>query len=146
MTQSPRVGVAVIITRDGQVLLLRRENVHGAGSWAVPGGHLEFGESPEECAIRETKEETGIDVSNVRFRAITNDVFAAAGKHYITIFMEGTYLSGEPAVNAPEELSEVGWFPWETLPQPLFLPLQHLLAGQCYPAPPRPGRDSNRSP
>ena len=62
----PRVGVAVVIERDGQVLLMKRKNVHGAGTWAVPGGHLEFGETPEECAVRETREEVGIAISGVQ--------------------------------------------------------------------------------
>jgi 8-oxo-dGTP diphosphatase len=130
---APRVGVGVIITKDQQVLLLRRRNVHGAGTWSTPGGHLDFGESPEQCAVREVKEETGLDIDAVAFRAITNDVFTAEGRHYITIWMEGRYTGGEPTVAAPEESSEIGWFSWNGLPQPLFLPLQHLLDGQRYP-------------
>ena len=133
-SSTPRVGVGVIVTKDQQVLLLRRRNVHGAGTWSTPGGHLDFGESPEQCAVREVKEETGLDIDGVAFRAITNDVFTAEGRHYITIWMEGRYTGGEPTVAAPEEASEIGWFPWSALPQPLFLPLQHLLDGQRYPS------------
>jgi len=117
------------------VLLMLRQGAHGAGSWAPPGGHVEFGESLEECAIRETKEETDLDVADVRFRAITNDVFEADGKHYITIWMEATTAAGEPAIKAAEEMTELGWFPWDALPQPLFLPFKNLLDGACYPAP-----------
>jgi 8-oxo-dGTP diphosphatase len=130
---APRVGVGVIITREHEVLLLRRRNVHGAGTWSTPGGHLDFGESPEQCAVREVKEETGLDIDAVAFRAITNDVFMAEGRHYITIWMESRHTGGEPIVAAPEEASEIGWFPWDDLPRPLFLPLQHLLDGQRYP-------------
>ncbi len=132
---APRVGVGVIITKNQQVLLLRRRNVHGAGTWSTPGGHLDFGESPEQCAVREVKEETGLEIDAVAFRAITNDVFAAEGRHYITIWMEGRYGAGDPILAAPYEASEIGWFPWNALPQPLFLPLQHLLDGNCYPPP-----------
>lgn len=132
----PRVGVGVIITKDQQVLLLRRKHVHGAGTWSTPGGHLDFGESLEECAIREVREETGLDIGAVRFRAITNDVFVAEGRHYITIWMEGRWSAGDPIVAAPYESSEIGWFAWDALPQPLFLPFQHLLDGQWYPAQP----------
>ena len=135
MSPSPRVGVGAIIIKNGQVLLLRRRNVHGAGSWSTPGGHLEFGESPEECAIREAKEETGVDIADVRFRGVTNDVFEAEGKHYITLWMEGRYAAGEAVVNAAYEMSDVGWFAWDELPAPLFLPLQNLLDGQHYPPP-----------
>lgn len=135
LLNAPRVGVGVIVTDGAQVLLLRRKNVHGAGSWSTPGGHLDFRESPEDCAIREAKEETGLDIADIRFRAITNDVFEAEGKHYITIWMEGAYAGGEPMVNAPYESEEVAWFAWDALPQPLFLPFQHLLGGACYPPP-----------
>jgi 8-oxo-dGTP diphosphatase len=134
-SSTPRVGVGVIVSKDQQVLLLRRRNVHGAGTWSTPGGHLDFGESPEQCAVREVKEETGLDIDAVVFRAITNDVFTVEGRHYITIWMEGRYPGGEPTVAAPEEASEIGWFPWDALPQPLFLPLQHLLDGHYYPHP-----------
>ncbi len=130
---NPQVGVGIIITRNDQVLLLKRRNVHGAGSWSTPGGHLEFGETPEECAIRETKEETNLDICNTTFKAITSDIFISENKHYITIWMEGEYQSGEAVVAAPCESSEIDWFDWDNLPKPLFLPLQHLLNGDGYP-------------
>ncbi len=126
------VGVATIITRGDEVLLLKRKNAHGDGTWSTPGGHLDFGETPEQCAIRETREETGLDISEVKFKAMTNDVFEVEGKHYISIWMEGRYAGGEPIVNAEYESSEVGWFAWTALPEPLFLPFQHLLEGNFY--------------
>ncbi len=135
MPGMPQVGVAVIITQDHRVLLLKRKNVHGAGSWSTPGGHLEFGETPEECARREAKEETDVNIADVRFRAITNDVFEDIGRHYITIWMQAQYASGTPVVNAEYEMSEVGWFARDALPEPLFLPLHNLLNGDCYPRP-----------
>ncbi len=130
----PRVGVGIIITRGQQVLLLRRKYVHGAGSWSTPGGHLEYGETPDECARREAREETGVEITDVHFVAITNDLFESEGKHYITVWMTGLYQSGEAVVGAEYEMSEVGWFDWDAIPQPLFLPLQHLLEGNSYPA------------
>jgi len=132
MNNFPKVGVGVIIEVDGKVLLIKRSNVHGAGTWSTPGGHLEFGETPEDCAARETEEETNVKIQNVRFRGITNDIFEPEGKHYITIWMGGDYLSGEPRVNAADELREVGWFSWDDLPGQLFLPLVNLLAGKGY--------------
>lgn len=132
-SRSPRVGVGVIITRDREVLLLKRKNVHGTGTWSTPGGHLDFGESPEECAIRETLEETGLHVANPRFRAITNDVFVAEDRHYITVWMEADYTSGEAVIASAYEASEVSWFSWDSLPTPLFLPFRNLLQGRCYP-------------
>lgn len=131
--RTPGVGVAILIRRSDEVLLLLRHNAHGAGTWAPPGGHLDFGESPEACAIREAREETGLAVQSARFLALTNDVFAAEGRHYITLWMEAEAFTGEPRVNAPEESVEVGWFPWDALPETLFLPFRNLLDGLCYP-------------
>lgn len=115
------------------MLLLRRFGAHGAGTWSTPGGHLEYGETPEQCAIREVEEESGIRIHQVTFRGITNDVFEERGLHYITIWMQGEVESGEAFIAAPDEATEIGWFAWDALPQPLFLPLVHLLAGQVYP-------------
>lgn len=131
----PGIGVAAIITRAEQILLVRRRNVHGAGTWSTPGGHLEFGESPQDCARRETREETGVEIGELRFRAITNDLFASVGKHYISIWMEADYLSGEAYVAAEYESDAIGWFRLDALPQPLFLPLENLLGGKCLPPP-----------
>jgi 8-oxo-dGTP diphosphatase len=133
MNREPKVGVAIIICRNNQVLLVKRKNVHGAGSWSTPGGHLDYGESPEHCAAREAKEEVGLDVENICFRAITNDVFDKPGKHYISIWMEAGSYTGEPSIAADYEVGELGWFPWDSLPKPLFLPLVNFLKGNRYP-------------
>lgn len=128
------VGTGMIIRKDDQILLLRRKNVHGAGSWSTPGGHIDFGETPEACAIREVKEETGLDICNPRYLGITNDVFLEADRHYITLWFTAEYAGGEPQLNAPYESDAVGWFAWENMPQPLFLSLQHLVNGDSYPS------------
>ncbi len=133
MPDRPRIGVGVIVTRGNEVLLIHRKGPHGAGTWSPPGGHLEFGETPEQCAVREAQEETGLDVTRLAFRAITNDVFESEGTHYITIWMSAAYSGGTPTVSDPEEVTELGWFAWDALPGPLFLPLQNLLAGNSYP-------------
>jgi ADP-ribose pyrophosphatase YjhB (NUDIX family) len=66
---------------------------------ALPGGHLEMYESWEQCAIRETKEETGLHIGNVRFGHVTNDIMKEIGKHYVTIFMMGEVTTAEDAEN-----------------------------------------------
>lgn len=128
------VGVSVIVKKGDRILLEKRQHTHGAGTWGPPSGHIDFGELPEETAMRETQEETGVKINDVKFRVITNDVFEAEQKHFITVWFEANYVSGEPGVKAPEEESDVGWFTWDNLPQPLFLPLQHLLEGNTYPS------------
>jgi 8-oxo-dGTP diphosphatase len=129
-----KVGVSVLVMNGDRVLLEKRQHTHGAGTWGPPSGHIDFGEAPEATAVRETKEETGVSISDVKFRVITNDVFEAEQKHYITLWFDAKYVSGEAKALAPEEESEVGWFTWDSLPQPLFLPLQHLLEGKTYPS------------
>jgi 8-oxo-dGTP diphosphatase len=132
MNERPQVGTAMIITREDKVLLMKRKSPHGQGTWSTPGGHLDFGETLEGCAARETKEEVGVDVVDIRFRSVTNDVFELEGKHYVTIWMEGKPV-GEPRVVAGREVEEIGWFAWDALPQPLFLPLENLVKQNRYP-------------
>ena len=133
MPEYPRVGVGVIVTKADRVLLIKRQGVHGQGTWSTPGGHLEYGESPEGCAVRETMEETGVDITSVRALGFTNDVFEASGLHYITLWMAGEHKAGQATVAAPYVASEVGWYAWDALPEPLFLPLRNLIRGESYP-------------
>ena len=132
MDEKPRVGTAIIITRDDKVLLMKRKGRRGKGTWSTPGGHLDFGETPEGCAAREAKEEVGLDVFDVRFRTITNDLFEPEGKHYITIWMDAK-STGEPYVASDREAEEIGWYAWDALPGPLFLPLENLVKKNSYP-------------
>ena len=125
----PFVGVGCIVIRDGQLLLVRNQR----GLWSTPGGHLDFGESPEICAARETREETGVSVSNMQFVAITNDVLADVGKHYVTIWMRGDADGDSTQIGDTAEIKELGWFSPDELPTPLQLYFQNLLEGRCWP-------------
>src|SRR2546421_10694305 len=128
------VGVSVLVMNGDRVLLEKRQHTHGSGTWGPPSGHIDFGETPEQTAMRETQEETGVSISDVKFRVITNDVFEAEQKHYITLWFDAKYVSGEAKALAPEEESEVGWFTWVSLPQPLFRPLHNLFRGKTSPS------------
>ena len=132
MNDRPQVGTAMILNRDGKVLLMKRKSPHGQGTWSTPGGHLDFGETPETCAAREAKEEVGLEVVDIRFRSVTNDLFEASGRHYITVWMEGKPV-GEPFIASKREVEEIGWFAWDALPKPLFLPLENLVNENSYP-------------
>lgn len=127
MDNRPKVGLAVIIIRDNKVLLGRRKNAHGAGSWCFPGGHLEFNEEFIECAQREVREETGLRLKNIKPATFTNDIFTEEGRHYITLFFTAECDSGEPQLLEPNKCEGWAWFAWDNLPQPLFLPIQNLL-------------------
>lgn len=91
MIKSNTVGVCVgilIFNELNEILMGQRLNSLGAGGWSPPGGHLEFGETFEECAIREAFEETGLILSNPEFLALTNNIFQEESKHFIVIFYE----------------------------------------------------------
>src|SRR3989344_3541193 len=122
MDQRPKVGLGVIVIKDGKILMGKRKNAHGEGAWCYPGGHLEYGESWEECARREAKEETGIEITNLRFCTATNDIFEKEDKHYITLCILADWASGEVKPMEPDKCERWEWFDWDHLPQPLFLP------------------------
>jgi len=127
---TPRIGVGIVVRRGEELLLVRRSGTHGSGTWSTPGGHLDFGEEPAVCAVREAEEETGVAVGPVRFLGVTNDIFAEEGKHYVTLWFEGDHEAGEAAARVVDELDRVGWFSASALPEPTFPPLRRLLQGE----------------
>ena len=123
----PKVGVGVMIARDGKILLGRRRNSHGDGSWSWCGGHLEYGETFEQCAIREVAEESGLVVQRLRFLCLHN--ILAYDRHYVDIqFIAEQVAPGEPQLLEPHKIAEWGWFALDALPQPLFRPVELALA------------------
>lgn len=136
MTETPRVrvGVGVVVVRHGRVLLGRRLGSHGAGEWALPGGHLDFGETLDACAARELAEETGMTVTGIRPATFTVDLFPDEHRHYVTLFVEAVGVDGDPATLEPEKCAGWEWFPWTALPTPLFRPLASLVASGYVPA------------
>ncbi len=122
----PRVGVGVMVFKDGKVLIGKRKSEHGNGEWAWPGGHLEHLESIEQCARRETREETGIEIKNVRFLRLLN-MTQYAPKHYVDIGLIADWESGEPQVLEPEIVEKWEWRSLDDLPEPLFAPEPYYL-------------------
>ncbi|OOG01017.1 hypothetical protein ASPCADRAFT_202873 [Aspergillus carbonarius ITEM 5010] len=113
-----RVGIAAFVFNpDGQILLGKRQGSHGAGTWALPGGHLEFNESFETCAAREIKEETDLDVKEFRTLALTNDVMEHENKHYVTVFLGCVVCDEEavPKIMEPDKCSVWEWISWENV-------------------------------
>src|SRR5947207_14512162 len=102
--EKAKVGVSVLVKKGDRILLEKRQQTtHGNGTWGPPSGHIDFGEAPEQTAIRETQEETGVKIDEVKFRVITNDVFEQEQKHYITLWFDANFVSGEPEVRSPNE-------------------------------------------
>lgn len=118
-TKRPKVGIGVMILKDGKVLLAKRRGSHGAGEYAFPGGHLEYMESFENCARRETREECGIEIQDIRFQFLAN-VVTYAPKHYVHIGLVAEWKQGEPEVLEPEKADHWDWYALNALPEPLF--------------------------
>ncbi|GIL72991.1 hypothetical protein Vretimale_4630 [Volvox reticuliferus] len=122
----PKVGVGVLIFREQCVLVGLRRGAHGSGTYALPGGHLEMGESFEHCAIREVAEETGIEISDPVFAYAVNSIFDLT-THYVTVFMRvDVEQDVEPRLMEVEKCDGWQWVPWDAIPEPLFLPLKAL--------------------
>ncbi len=119
--QRPKVGIGVVIFKDGKVLLGKRKNAGGDGEdeYAGPGGHLEHMESFEECAKRETLEEAGIEIQNVRFLSLYN-LKNYAPKHYVNIGLVADWKSGEPKVMEPDKCESWEWYDLQNLPANLY--------------------------
>ncbi len=114
-----KVGIGVFVLKKGRLLLAKRKGSHGAGEYASPGGHLEFGESFVDCAKRECREETGIEIKNVRFLRLANLKKYDKG-HYVDIGLLAEWKSGEPKVLEPEKAEGWDWYDLDRLPKPLF--------------------------
>ncbi len=117
--QRPRVGIGILVFKNGKILLGKRKGSHGAGEYGGPGGHLEFGESIEECARRECREETGIEIKNVKFLSLSN-IKKYGGKHYVDIGLIADWKSGEVKTLEPQKCKGWAWYDLKKLPKPLF--------------------------
>ena len=123
----------MLLNNKGQVLLGRRHidpekadsELSGEGTWTMPGGKLEFGESFEDGAKRELMEETGIVLEKVKVVCVSNDKTDEA--HFVTIGMFSEYFQGEPSVMEPDEITEWRWFDLDDLPSPMFFPSVRVL-------------------
>ena len=116
----PKVGVGVIVLRDGKILLGERLAGHGSGSFQLPGGHLEYGETFEETARREVAEETGLtDIEIKGVVSLGNDIMYE--KHYVSVGVLATSRSGDPKTMEPEKSKGWAWFDVNNLPENVFL-------------------------
>jgi 8-oxo-dGTP diphosphatase len=121
--EDPKVAVAVLVSRDGRLLLNRRAIEPGLGAWSFPSGYVNRGERLEEAAVREVKEETGLDVEIEGLFG----VYSERGNPVVLIVYTARSATGE-AVAGPE-VAEVGWFSPEALP-PLAFPHDREIIAQ----------------
>ena len=113
----PRVGVAAVVLRDSQVLLVQRGREPGKGSWGVPGGMLELGETLAEGARREVLEECGVEIEVgplvAVFEPIQRDEDGRLRFHYVVVDYLARYLSGEP--RAGDDADDARWVDLDAL-------------------------------
>ena len=129
------VGFGVMILKDNKILLGKRHEdpnkadseLHGEGTWTMPGGKIDFGGAFEEAAAREVMEETSlkIDQDKIKFISLANDRVSDA--HFVTIGFLCEDFEGEVKVMEPDEITEWQWFPLDNLPSPLFFPSEKVL-------------------
>ncbi len=105
----PRVTVDTLVRdRRGRLLLVRRGRPPFLGSWALPGGFCEYGETTEQCGARETLEETGVTVKIGRLLGVYSDPKRDPRWHTVTVLYEGQPLRGEP--KGSDDAAEARWF------------------------------------
>lgn len=130
-----KAGFGILVIREGKALFGRRHadsakadsELHGEGTWTLPGGKLHFGESFEHGGARELLEETGLQASDkdMKVFSLSNDMVSDA--HFVTIGMLCISAKGEPQVMEPDEITEWNWFDLNALPKPLFFPSEKMI-------------------
>ncbi|MCL4533863.1 MAG: NUDIX domain-containing protein [Bacteroidetes bacterium] len=110
----PSPASAVAIMRAGKVLMVRRKYEPFAGQWTLPSGFMEYGEGPEETAVRELREELGVKVGLTGLLGVLMERGDPRGLCLLVVYT-GEIESGEPI--AGDDASEVGAFPLDQLPE-----------------------------
>jgi 8-oxo-dGTP diphosphatase len=122
-----KIGCEAYIVREGEVLLGKRgKKAKGPwyGTWALPGGHLEFLERADECIVREIQEELAIHITaqDVELAAVTDDLKPERDEHYVHVTFFVDIGPQEPKCNEPDMCEEWRWFPVDELPENIFPP------------------------
>lgn len=112
------MGVNAFVIKDGKLLLGKRKNGYGNGSWGLPGGHLEMGESMLKAVARELFEETGLEAETFTFLNLVNT--PREGEHYLQLGFVANNVSGELTLKEPEKCEEWQYFELNNLPNPIF--------------------------
>lgn len=133
MEIKPRIGVGILIIKDGKILLGYRSpskiqgvgELHEQGTWCAPGGKVDFGETLIESARRELKEETDLDCEKLKILNIQDNIEEKS--HYVTVAFLGEEVFGEIKVMEPEKQEKWEWFDVNHLPQNMYSPTKKAI-------------------
>ena len=111
----------IVVNHDGKILIGKRKGSH-APYYSIPGGHLDLGETFENGAMREVKEETDLDIHDPKVIAVTNNLetYRNEGLHHISIVLLAKDFSGVLKIMEPEKCDEWLWVDPKNLPMPHF--------------------------
>ncbi len=120
-----KIGCEIFIVKDNALLLGKRKNCYGAGTWALPGGHLEYGETLIECAKRELKEELGIEGLEFTLLSVIDSI--AEQRHYLHMSFLLHKFTGTIATMEPDLCEEWCFFDMAQLPETIFEPHKKII-------------------
>lgn len=112
-----RVAADVIIARQDRIVLIKRRYEPFKGQWCLPGGHVEHGEQVRDAAVREAKEETGLDVQLQDLFGVYDGPGRDPRGPVISIVYTAT--AGQEALDPATDAADAEWFPVSTLPDRL---------------------------
>jgi mutator protein MutT len=106
---TPQAASSAILIRDGRILLIRRKNPPSLDMYAFPGGRAEPGETPDQTALREFEEETGIHAHSPKRFAFYDLKSENPGQHFqLTVFL--VEASADEIAEARDDAADAGWF------------------------------------
>lgn len=118
MSTVVRVGVQAVVLSPEGILLGLRKNTFGHGTWGLPGGHLEAGETLLEAAARELAEETGLLATDLRVICVTDP--RPETNHHLQVGVQVLGYHGQVEVREPDRCESWRFVRWEALPEALF--------------------------
>lgn len=128
LLNGPRVGVGVLIVdANDRALLTLRKRPPEAGHWSIVGGKVDYLETLEDCAVREAREEVGVQIAIVRLLCVTDHCLPKENQHWVSPAFLGRIVSGEPHNCEPDKTLKVSWFPLSALPPNLTMTARNAI-------------------